>query len=69
MGDAPPGFEPSRIDTAFGQTAVARHFVAPHHIRECMGELARRAEKEPELRLADILIRRGYLSSLCEARP
>jgi len=62
VGELPPGFEPSRADAAFGQVAIARHFVAPHQVRECMSELARRASSEPGLTLADILVRRGYLS-------
>lgn len=62
MGELPANFEPNREDAVFGQIAIARHFVAPQQVRECMAELARRAPTEPGLRLADILVRRGYLS-------
>jgi serine/threonine-protein kinase len=62
MGDLPPGFTPTRIDQLFGQIAVARHFVSHEHVREGLVELARRAEKDPDLRLADILVRHGHLT-------
>jgi len=62
MGDAPPGFELKRADVVFGQVAVARHFVSPQQVRECSGELARRLKAEPSLSLADVLVKRGYLT-------
>ena len=62
MGDAPPGFTPERIDQLFAQIAVARHFVSHEHVREGLEELRRRAQQEPDLRLADMLVRRGRLT-------
>jgi serine/threonine-protein kinase len=62
MGEAPPGFELKRADVVFGQVAVARHFVSPQQVRECSGELARRLKAEPSLTLADVLVKRGYLT-------
>jgi serine/threonine-protein kinase len=62
MGEASPGFQLKHADVVFGQVAVARHFCAPHHIRECTAELGRRQSKDPDLVLADLLVRRGYLT-------
>ncbi|MHC4199526.1 MAG: protein kinase domain-containing protein [Planctomycetota bacterium] len=62
MAKPPVDFEPSRIDKLFGQMAVSRHFVAPHHVRECMTEFARRAKRNKKLRFADVLVKRGYIT-------
>ncbi len=62
MAKPPADIEPSRTDKLFGQMAVSRHFVAPHHVRECMGEFARRAKRNKKLRFADVLVKRGYIT-------
>lgn len=67
MAKPPADFEPSRTDKLFGQMAVSRHFVAPHHVRECMAEFTRRAKRNKKLRFADVLVKRGYITkSQCE---
>jgi serine/threonine-protein kinase len=62
MAKPPADFEPSRTDKLFSQMAVSRHFVAPHHVRECMTEFARRAKRNKKLRFADVLVKRGYIT-------
>ncbi|MHC5054228.1 MAG: protein kinase domain-containing protein [Planctomycetota bacterium] len=62
MGDAPPDVDIGRADKLFGQIAVQRHFVAPQHVREGLSELAKKSKRKKGLRLADVLIKRGYLT-------
>ena len=62
MGDIPPDGNTSREDKLFGQIAVQRHFVAPQHVREGLTELARRSKRKKGLRLAEVLIKHGYLT-------
>ncbi len=58
----PGSFAPDRADRLFGQIAVDRRFVALHQVTDAVAELARRAAEEPDLRLADVLIKRGHLN-------
>jgi serine/threonine-protein kinase len=62
MGELPPGLETRRADVVFGQIAVARHFVSPQQVRECTNELTRKLKTSPDLSLADVLVKRGYLT-------
>ncbi|MHC4247808.1 MAG: protein kinase domain-containing protein [Planctomycetota bacterium] len=62
MGDPSPDVDIGRADKLFGQIAVQRHFVAPQHVREGLSELAKKSKRKKGLRLADVLIKRGYLT-------
>lgn len=54
--------EPEKADALFAQAAVSEKYVAPHQARECLEELRRRARREPSLRLADLMVQKGYLT-------
>ena len=62
MGEGSPDVDTDREARLFGQIAVQRHFVAPQHVREGLSELARKSKRNKGLRLADVLIKRGYLT-------
>ncbi len=62
MGETPQDIDTAREDKLFGQIAVQRHFVAPQHVREGLSELARKSSASKGLRLADVLVKRGYLT-------
>jgi len=62
MGEGAPDVDTDREARLFGQIAVQRHFVAPQHVREGLSELARKSKRNKGLRLADVLIKHGYLT-------